>query len=105
MKLVAVTSCAAGIAHTYMAAEGISKACKKLGIDCKVETQGCMGPENCLDERDIQEADVILFSNQITILDEERFDGYEDKIIRIQPGKILGDANCIAVALKERGLL
>lgn len=105
MKLVAVTSCAAGIAHTYMAAEGISKACKKLGIECKIETQGCMGPENCLSEEDIQEADVILFSNQITILDGERFEGFEDRIIHIQPGKILGDPNCIADALRERGLL
>lgn len=105
MKLVAVTSCAAGIAHTYMAAEGIEKICKKMGIQCKVETQGCMGPENCLEEDDIREADIILFCNQITILDNERFDGFEDKIVHIQPGKVLGDPDCIAAVLRERGLL
>lgn len=40
MKVVAVTSCATGIAHTYMAAEAIMKVCKERGYKCKVEKQG-----------------------------------------------------------------
>ena len=42
MKIVAITSCATGIAHTYMAAEAIKKECKKKGYECKVEMQGEM---------------------------------------------------------------
>ena len=48
MKIVAVTACAAGIAHTYMAAESIEKAAKARGDQVKVETDGAMGAENVL---------------------------------------------------------
>ena len=47
-KIVAVTACAAGIAHTYMAAESLEKAAKKAGYKIKVETQGSIGAENVL---------------------------------------------------------
>jgi len=46
MNIVAVTACPTGIAHTYMAAERLEKAGKKLGIAVKVETQGAMGIDN-----------------------------------------------------------
>ena len=49
MKLVAVSACTAGIAHTYMTQEAIEQECKKRGIDCKVETQGGMGINNELE--------------------------------------------------------
>ncbi|MDU3350370.1 MAG: PTS fructose transporter subunit IIB, partial [Clostridium sp.] len=45
-KIIAVTACAAGIAHTYMAAESLIKAGKKKGYNLKVETQGSIGAEN-----------------------------------------------------------
>ena len=48
MKVVAVTSCATGIAHTYMAAEAIMKVCKERGYKCKVEKQGALGLEDKL---------------------------------------------------------
>ena len=54
MKIVAITSCATGIAHTYMAAEAIKKECKKKGYACKVEMQGALGIENKLSEKDIK---------------------------------------------------
>ena len=50
MKVVAVTSCATGIAHTYMAAEAIQKICKQKGYKCKVEKQGALGIEDKLRE-------------------------------------------------------
>ena len=53
MKIVAVTACPTGIAHTYMAAEQLEKTAKKLGHDIKVETQGAMGIENELSTADI----------------------------------------------------
>ena len=46
MKLLAITSCPSGVAHTYMAAEALQKAAKKRGIEIKVETQGSIGVEN-----------------------------------------------------------
>ncbi len=47
MKVVAVTSCATGIAHTYMAAEALEKAGNKLGVPIKVETNGSGGAKKC----------------------------------------------------------
>ena len=51
MRIVAVTACPTGIAHTYMAAEKLERAAKKLGHDIKVETQGSMGIENALTKK------------------------------------------------------
>ena len=64
MKVVAVTSCATGIAHTYMAAEAIMKVCKERGYKCKVEKQGALGLEDKLRDRDIKEADLIVFASR-----------------------------------------
>ncbi|WP_099224179.1 PTS fructose transporter subunit IIC [Listeria costaricensis] len=66
-KIVAVTACAAGIAHTYMAAESIEKAAKKLGYEAKVETNGAIGAENVLTPEDIEQADLVLIAADITI--------------------------------------
>jgi len=73
MKILAVTACPVGIAHTYMAAENLQKAGKKLGIDIKVETQGSTGVENALTDRDIEEADGIIIAADKNV-DKERFD-------------------------------
>jgi len=75
MKIIAVTSCSVGIAHTYMAAGGIEKACKKAGYACKVETQGSIGIEDKLSAKEIAEADLVIFSADLPILERERFNG------------------------------
>lgn len=59
-RILAVTSCPTGIAHTYMAAEGIEKAAKKAGCFVKVETRGSGGAKNVLTEEEIAEADCII---------------------------------------------
>ncbi len=59
-RILAVTSCPTGIAHTYMAAEGIEKAAKKAGCFVKVETRGSGGAKNVLTEQEIQDADCII---------------------------------------------
>ena len=74
MKIVAVTACPTGIAHTYMAAEQLEKAAKKLGHTIKVETQGAMGIENKLTEGEISAASVAIFAVDIAIEEPERFD-------------------------------
>ncbi|MCG3137576.1 MAG: PTS system mannose-specific EIIBCA component [Phycisphaerae bacterium] len=84
MKIVAITTCPTGIAHTYMAAEQLEKAARTLGHQIKVETQGAMGIENRLTSQDIQAAEVVLFAAAIEIEEQERFDGKKMVKIGIQ---------------------
>jgi fructose-specific phosphotransferase system IIB component len=74
MKIVAVTACPTGIAHTYMAAESLEKTAGKLGLSIKVETQGAMGIENELTQAEIDAADVAILATDIAIEKPERFD-------------------------------
>ncbi|MFZ4452781.1 PTS fructose transporter subunit IIC [Salibacterium aidingense] len=74
MKLVGITSCPNGIAHTYMAAENLNKAAKEKGIDIKVETQGSIGVENELTEEDIESADGVVIAADKTV-EKSRFEG------------------------------
>jgi fructose-specific phosphotransferase system IIB component len=75
MKIVAVTACPTGIAHTYMAAEQIEKTGKSLGHDVKVETQGALGIEDELSAADIRSADFVIFAVDIEVEQRERFAG------------------------------
>ncbi|PTH40886.1 fructose-specific PTS transporter subunit EIIC [Staphylococcus agnetis] len=74
MKIVAVTSCPNGIAHTYMAQEKLEQAAHELGIDIKVETQGGVGVENRLSAKDIEEADGVIIAADRQV-DLSRFHG------------------------------
>ncbi|MCX5198820.1 fructose-specific PTS transporter subunit EIIC [Streptomyces sp. NBC_00249] len=74
MKLLAVTACPTGIAHTYMAAEKLQQAAAELGVDMKVETQGSIGAENVLSDNDVREADGIIIAADKEV-DRERFVG------------------------------
>lgn len=73
-KIVAVTSCPTGIAHTFMAAEGVEQGAKALGHEVKVETRGSVGAENPLTPADIQEADLVIIAAD-TKVDLSRFAG------------------------------
>jgi fructose-specific phosphotransferase system IIB component len=75
MRIVAVTACPTGIAHTYMAAAKLEKTAKDLGHEIKVETQGALGIENALSESDIREAKFAIFAVDIGIEGRERFKG------------------------------
>jgi fructose-specific phosphotransferase system IIB component len=81
MKIVAVTACATGIAHTYMAAEQLERTAKALGHEIKVETQGAMGIENPLSERDVRQAQAVIFAADIEVEGGERFESV--KLIRV----------------------
>lgn len=74
MKIVAITSCSTGIAHTYMAAENLETAAKKLGITIKVETQGSIGVENALTAAEIAAADGVIIAASTTV-NKDRFYG------------------------------
>ena len=84
MTLVAVTACPTGIAHTYMAAERLEKAGKKMGLRVKVETQGAMGIENELSAEDIRRADAVIFAVGIPVLKKDRFSGKKIYEIAVQ---------------------
>ncbi len=66
-KILAITGCAAGIAHTFMAAESIEVTAKDMGYDVKVETHGTIGVENEFTAKEIQEADVIIIAADIDV--------------------------------------
>ncbi|MGO3274039.1 MAG: fructose-specific PTS transporter subunit EIIC [Staphylococcus equorum] len=74
MKILAITSCPNGIAHTYMAQEKLEQAGKEMSIDIKVETQGGVGAENVLTSKEIREADGIIIAADRQV-DLSRFDG------------------------------
>ncbi|KAA0594411.1 PTS system fructose-specific IIC component [Azospirillum lipoferum] len=73
-RIVAITSCPTGIAHTFMAAEGIQQAATALGHKVRVETQGSVGARDTLTEDEIREADVVLIAAD-TQIDLSRFAG------------------------------
>ena len=73
-RLVAITACPTGVAHTFMAAEAIQQAAKKLGYDLQVETQGSVGARNPLSAQAIADADVVLLAADIEVA-TERFAG------------------------------
>ncbi len=73
-KVLAVTACPTGIAHTYMAAEALEKAGKKLDISIKVETNGSGGAKNVLTKEEIEQCDGIIVAADKSV-EMSRFDG------------------------------
>lgn len=84
-KIVAITSCPVGVAHTYMAAENLEKAGKELGVEMKVETHGSIGVENALNAQDIQEAEGVIIAAD-TNVDLSRFAGKQVINVGVQDG-------------------
>lgn len=85
MKLLAITSCPNGIAHTYMAAENLLKAADRMGVQMKVETQGGIGVENELTEQEIREADAIIIAAD-RLVNKDRFIGKKLLVVGVQEG-------------------
>ncbi|SDZ60631.1 PTS system, fructose-specific IIC component [Evansella caseinilytica] len=84
-KILAVTACPVGIAHTYMASENLQKAGEALGVDIKVETQGSIGVENRLTDQEIAEADGIIIAADKEV-SKERFAGKKLIVTGVQEG-------------------
>ena len=98
-KILAVTSCPTGIAHTYMAAEGLEKAAKKAGCTVKIETRGSSGAKNVLSDEDIAAADCIIVAADAQV-PMDRFDGKH--VIECQVSDGINKADeLIARALKK----
>ena len=96
MKIVGVTACTIGIAHTYLAQQKLEDAAKAAGDDIKIETQGTIGIENALTAEDIKQADVAI---DIKIADEERFKG--KKVVKVSTETAIKSPNKLIAKLHE----
>ena len=97
MKIIAVTACTTGIAHTYMAADKLRQAAADAGITLKIETQGAMDQKLTLTQEEIDMADLVLIATDVSIKREERFSASHRLTYPIQdviqdPNKVLADA-------------
>jgi len=100
MKILAITACTAGVAHTYMAAKNLEKKAAARGWQLKVEKQGANGLDGKITAQDVAEADGIIFATDVGVIEAERFDG----LISVQ-GKVkdgIKNADDMLDALAEK---
>ena len=97
-KLLGVTGCPTGIAHTYMAEEALKEALKKLGAEMKVETNGAVGVENALTAEDIAECDGIIVACDKNV-DMKRFNG--KKVIEVSVSEGINKAEELVQAMLD----
>ena len=100
MKIVAITACATGIAHSYMAAEALKKSVKGSDDEIKVEIQGAMGIENRLSEEDIAEADFVIWAVDVGVREKDRFE--DKKVIQVGPNETIRQADKVIEKAKEK---
>ena len=81
MKIVGISACPAGLAHTPMAAKALEKAGESLGYDVKMEQQGRMGQVNTITDEEAQAADLVIIASDQKITGMERF--ANKKVIRV----------------------
>lgn len=100
MKIVAVTACPTGIAHTYMAQAALIKKAKALGHEIHVETQGSMGIESELKKSDIKEADVVILAVGCAVEKMERFEG--KLIVKVEVGEVISKPDEVFKLVMEK---
>ena len=100
MKIIGVTRCPTGIAHTYMAAERLEITGKKLGHEMHIETQGSQGTENTLTKQQIADADYVIIAADVAIEGIERFGG--KKVYRTSIKPVLKDTVCVFREMEEK---
>lgn len=101
-NIVAITSCPTGIAHTFMAAEGLAEGARQLDYPIRIETQGSVGAGNPLTAQEIAQADVVLIAADREV-DRSRFAGKRVFVSNTKPA-ITGGARLIERALAEAQL-
>ena len=94
MKIVGVSACTVGIAHTYMAKKAIEDECAKRGWECKVEAQGGMGIEDELTQEDVDSADLVIETIDVGIEGEDRFEAKaaEGRLYKVGTADAISDA-------------
>ncbi|MDD7909840.1 MULTISPECIES: PTS fructose transporter subunit IIB [Pseudovibrio] len=99
MRIVGVTACLSGVAHTYMAAELLEKKAKKAGHSITVETQGALGSENTLTAGVIADAEAVVIVADINIEGYERFENA--RVLRSTISAFLKDPSHVLDALEK----
>ena len=98
-RILAVTACPTGIAHTYIAREKIMKAAQALGHEIAIETQGLAGTQNNLSAQEISEADIVLIAADIKVGGRERFNG--KKVVEVPTGVAVKSPTKLVEKLQE----
>lgn len=101
MKIVGVSACVAGIAHTYVVKERLISTAQKRGHQIHIETQGVVGQENKIPDNAIEEADVVILATDVSISGRDRFIG--KRIIEVPTKTVV--QNCEALIKKIEDLL
>jgi fructose PTS system EIIB component len=91
MKIVGISACSAGIAHTYIAKQKLIEAAEKAGDTINMETQGTIGTEDALTPEQISAADVVLLAVDVKISGRERFEG--KKVIEVSTDTAIKSPN------------
>lgn len=107
MKIVAISACTVGIAHTYMAKSAIEEECKKRGYECKVEAQGGMGIDDELSQEDVDSADLVILTTDVGIEGEDRFDAKKaaNRFYKTGTADAISDAAAVIdAALAQAGI-
>lgn len=100
MKIVGITACTAGIAHTYLVKEKLVRAAKELGHEVHIETQGSIGTEDTLTAKQIEEADVVIISADIGVAGRERFAG--KKVVEVPMKVALNSPKALINKIQEK---
>ncbi len=99
MKVVGITSCPSGVAHTYMAAEALKLSGEKLGMEVHIETQGGSGIENALKPEDIKDAVCAIVVNDVSLKGMDRFKG--KKVLKMGVSDIIKKSDAIMKKIKD----
>jgi fructose PTS system EIIB component len=99
MKIVGVTACTVGIAHTYLAQQKLEDAAKAAGDDIKIETQGTIGVENALTQQEIDDADIAILAVDVKIQGEERFANH--KMVKVSTETAIKSPNKLIAKMHE----
>lgn len=100
MKILAITACTAGVAHTYMAAKNLENKAKARGIEIKVEKQGANGIDGRISKQDVEEASGIIFATDVGVAEMERFEGLVSVQGKVKDGIKKADAMIDALEQK-----
>ncbi|MCX2941837.1 PTS fructose-like transporter subunit IIBC [Rahnella perminowiae] len=104
-RLVAVTNCPAGIAHTYMVAEALERKARSLGHDIKVETQGASGVENTLTAQEIEAADFVILALGRTLSEDDRRRFAGKRVLEMKISDALKNIPLVFNTLEEKAML
>lgn len=99
LTIVAVTACATGVAHTYMAAEQLEKLAKEYRFAIKIETQGVFGIKNHITEKDIIASDLVIIASDIKIDNLARFDG--NRILNVRINSLLLNPDDVVTTIRK----